>query len=215
MPDTQDEAYCQVFTRDAAFVVGNTLFVAGFRESYRRPELAGLASLLDQFPKVAVIDRGCLEGGDVVLLGPDLVLIGTNENSDQSGFDQASDRIRQDGISHVIQVRHGGLHLDCCLAPLPNGDGLFSPGRLSSDACDLLSSCFRRLVALDPEEDARHLAANLLWVDEETVVSNIHVPKTNALLRSLGFQVLAVDYTEAIHAWGSIRCTVCPLVRAN
>src|SRR5262245_14580897 len=41
-PETQDEAFCQVFTRDPCFAVGDTLYVGTLRDPRRHAETHGL-----------------------------------------------------------------------------------------------------------------------------------------------------------------------------
>src|SRR5262245_18796761 len=44
-PTPQAEAFCQVFTRDPCFAVGNTLFLGSLRDAYRHPEVGGLVGI--------------------------------------------------------------------------------------------------------------------------------------------------------------------------
>jgi N-dimethylarginine dimethylaminohydrolase len=57
------------------------------------------------------------------------------------------------------------------------------------------------------------LAANLLWLDERQVVSGSATPRTNELLRSRGYEVHELDFSQMVCMWGSFRCVACPLVR--
>jgi len=51
-PAPQPEAFCQVFTRDPCFAVGDRLLVGSLRDKYRQAEIAGLSELRKQFTKV-------------------------------------------------------------------------------------------------------------------------------------------------------------------
>src|SRR6266568_1905242 len=87
-PDTREDAFCQVFTRDPCFVVGDTLFVGSLRDAYRHPEIAGLAQLRGQVETVGDLSGGGarIEGGDVMVLDEGLrVLVGMNWQPNSPG----------------------------------------------------------------------------------------------------------------------------------
>ena len=69
--------------------------------------------------------------------------------------------------------------------------------------------------SLDHRGDPRffHLAANLLWLNDRHAISGAACRKTNALLRSKGYEVHEVDFSQLVCLWGSVRCVTCPLVR--
>jgi len=219
-PTPIDRADDQVFTRDPCFVVGNgnksVLFVASMRDEYRLPEVKGIASVRDRIAKT--IDPpgegSVVEGGDVFQMNPELVLVGIGDTTNEAGYQHVKEVLSQNGIE-VIAVPHKALHLDCCLAPLPDGSALYSKSRLPETSKDIIQckANIREWHKLDPHEDKKYLASNMLWLDEKTVVSTTHVPKTNDFLRDKGFKVIEVEFDQMIHMWGSVRCCVCPLLR--
>jgi N-dimethylarginine dimethylaminohydrolase len=115
----------------------------------------------------------------------------------------------------IVRVPHGALHLDCCVAPLPDGAALIALAKLPESSFRLLQRVFDKLIPLNADEAALHLAANLLWLDAARVVSNTAALSTNALLRRRGFQVIELDYSEPVALWGSVRCAVCPIERST
>ncbi|SRR6266404_1293949 len=216
-PITEPGAFCQVFTRDPAFAIGNTLFVGSLRDAYRKPETAGLTALRARFSKVVDLSRNdaSIEGGDVIVLdGARRVLVGMNHHTNDAGYDNLSDALAKSRIQ-AIKIAHRALHLDCCLAPLPDGDALIAVQKLPARSLDILRHQFQRLIPLDADEAALSLAANIFWVDAQTVVSGVRTPKTNQLLRRKGYGVVELDFSELISLWGSFRCVVCPVERLN
>jgi N-dimethylarginine dimethylaminohydrolase len=214
-PETQVGASCQVFTRDPCFAVGETLYLGSLRDSYRHPEVAGLVAIGQQVPRVTSLwgNDARIEGGDVMLLqGGRLVLVGMNRHTNEAGFLNLSGHLADPGTT-VVCVPHRALHLDCCLAPLPDGGALVATDCLPPETLSLLGSHFRELVPLDRQEAALHLAANLLWLDETQVVSPVAARKTNQLLRSRGYEVHELDFTALVNMWGSFRCVTCPILR--
>jgi N-dimethylarginine dimethylaminohydrolase len=213
-PNPQAAAFCQVFTRDPCFAVRNTLFLGSLRDPYRYPEVAGLVDIGRATPAVAALwgNGAMLEGGDVFVIDDGkTVLVGMHRHTNQAGFDHLAQHFRGPGFE-VVAVPHKVLHLDCCFAPLPSGEALIASDRLSDEGRQLLERRFR-LIELDSVEASLHLAANLLWLDERRVVSGSAARRTNELLRSKGYEVHELDFSQVVCMWGSLRCVTCPLVR--
>ena len=214
-PQAQPGAFCQVFTRDPCFAVGDTLYLGSLRDAYRHPEVAGLVPIGQQVSKVASLggSGARIEGGDVMVLkGGRLVLVGMNRHTNEAGIQNLSGHLAAAG-ANVVRVPHRALHLDCCLAPLPTGEALVAADHLPPESVSLLGIHFRELIPLDRREAALQLAANFLWLDETQVVSSAAARKTNHLLRSRGYEVHELDFTALVNMWGSFRCVTCPILR--
>lgn len=214
-PETQKEALFQVFARDPCFAIGETLFVGGLRDPWRYDETTGLRDICTRFERVIDLsgDGATIEGGDIMVLDAGRrVLVGMNKHTNEGGFRKLSDALVGSDIE-VVRVPHEGIHLDCCLTPLPNGEALYAPDTLPESSVSGVSKYFSRLIALDREEAAVGLAANVFWLDERHVVSSVVAKKTNVLLREMGYEVIEFDFSDLVNNWGSFRCTVCPIER--
>ncbi len=212
----QTSAPYQVFARDPSFVIGRTLYVASLKDPWRHSETAGLREIRSQFADVVSLSssQAAIEGGDVMILdGTRKVLIGINRNTTEAGFRALAEGMNG-SAPELIRVPHEALHLDCCLAPLPDGSALYAADKLPETSVRALRSSFEKMIPLDQGEASVYLAANLLWLDAARVISGSAAKKTNALLRRRGFDVIELDYSELVALWGSIRCTVCPVERS-
>lgn len=212
-PDTRAAAFCQVFTRDPCFVVGDTLFAGGLRDEWRHPESPALGGLRALLPRVVDLSGAgaLIEGGDVMVFDAGRrVLVGSNRHTNDAGFRRLADALPG---AEVVRVPHRALHLDCCLAPLPDRGALYHAAVLPDASVELLGRYFDRLIPLDPDEAALRLAANVFWLDRRRVVSSLHAPRTNARLRGMGYEVRELDFSQLTALWGSFRCVVCPLLR--
>ena len=127
-------------------------------------------------------------------------------------FQKLSDALAGSGLD-VVRVPHEALHLDCCLAPLPNGEALYAAAWLPKSSVAALARHFKRLIPLNRDEATRHLAANIVWLDRRTVVSSTATKKTNALLRGKGYVVIELAFSDLVRQWGGFRCAVCPVQR--
>jgi N-dimethylarginine dimethylaminohydrolase len=212
-PNTQAAVFCQVFTRDPCFAVGDTLFLGSLRDPYRHPEVAGLVDIGRASSAVAALwgNGAMIEGGDVFVINAKTVLVGMHRHTNESARCLLAAYLPGREIE-VVAVPHKALHLDCCFAPLPNGEALIARDRLCEQGLQQLDQRFR-LIDLDPAEATLHLAANLLWLDERRVVSGTSAPNTNQLLRSRGYEVHELDFSQLVCMWGGFRCVTCPLVR--
>lgn len=208
-PINQHWAFDQVFTRDPGFVIGQSFFSARMRDEHRLTELIGLEQLQMRMRCLNSISNGTLEGGDVIVLSNDVVLVGLGEITNSEGIDSLEEQVDHE----VLRIPHDGLHLDCCFAPLPNGAALVAADRLPDGSLHILDRIFSELIHVPAEEAILGLATNLLWLNPETVVSTTTSPKTNELLRSRKYDVLEMEYSQPIAFWGSVRCTLCPLYR--
>lgn len=214
-PETHKDALFQVFARDPCFAIGETLFVGGLRDPWRHPETTGLRDIRTQFERVIDLsgEGATIEGGDIMVLDSGRrALVGMNKHTNEDGVRNLSDALCGSGIE-VVRGPHEALHLDCCLAPLPTGEALYAPGKLPESSMAAISKHFGGLIALDREEAAVRLAANVFWLDERCVVSGVETKKTNTLLREMGYEVIELDFSDLVSNWGSFRCSVCPIER--
>jgi N-dimethylarginine dimethylaminohydrolase len=215
-PDPLETAPSQIFTRDPSFVIDETLFLGALRDPCRRHEPTGLFSLCREVQRPIDLHQAetYIEGGDIFVLDrPRSLLIGTHRHTNQRGVRALTSHLPSNR-PRVIVVPHHALHLDCCLAPLPDGTALYVPGKLPESSVKALREVFPRMAPIDRREGLLHLAANLFWLDPETVVSNLAAPITNRELRKRGYRVLAIEFSHITGIWGSFRCVTCPLVRA-
>jgi N-dimethylarginine dimethylaminohydrolase len=214
-PSVVDGDTAQLFTRDPCFVVGSTLFLGQLRDAHRDGEVDALPPVCRSTPSLVDLrqEDATIEGGDVLVLDSGRkVLVGTSRHTNDAGFGLLSDALTARGIE-VVRVPHRRLHLDCCIAPLPDGSALFHHRSLPAESVKVLKSVFKELTPLDRGEADRYLAANLLWLDRENVVSGVQAKKTNARLRTMGFTVHELDFTNVKRMWGSFRCVTCPIRR--
>ena len=153
-PEAQHAASGQVFTRDPCFAIGERLFVGGLRDEWRHAETTGLSEIRARCESVIDLsgDGATIEGGDVMVFGSSRrVLVGLSRHTNAAGFQKLSDALAGSGLD-VVRVPHDALHLDCCLAPLPNGEALYAAAWLPKSSVAALARYFKRLIPLNREK---------------------------------------------------------------
>ena len=116
------------FTRDAGMVVGSGVIIGSMRYTVRWTEEILLKTLFEHHPllqNAGIIYDGSeerragytIEGGDVHVLRPDLVLIGMSERSSPGAFDTIAEQlVKQQGIRDILVVilpmDRSMIHLD-------------------------------------------------------------------------------------------------------
>lgn len=217
-PDTQKNTPTQVFTRDPSFVIRDTIFIGSMRDSYRYSEVKGLSNITEHIEHVVNLQASdtIIEGGDIIVLNDgNIVLVGIGQITNDVGYQKLYNHLKIMGIEKIEKIPHSALHLDCCLAPLPDGEALFSTKNLPSSSREILEKYFKKMTPLDKIEDEKFLASNVLWLNPEEVVSNTLTKKTNDYLRSKKYFVHELDFSQPISMWGSFRCATCPLLRED
>ncbi len=187
------------FQRDPQFVVGDRVYLSAMATTARErepllaeeiftrhPALAGAGAVVPLAPPAAGepghdpdLAAATLEGGDVLVASPEVLLVGLSERTNRRGVEALGEelRARQTSFRHLIVVelpaRRSFMHLDTvftfidrstCLAYLP----VIEPGRSQS--------AHVYLVDLDAERLAFRLAPSLLAALAEAGIEPDVVP---------------------------------------
>ncbi len=187
------------FVQDPAVVIAGVAVVGRMGAQSRRGEEEAIAGLLAaRFPTRRLAAPATLEGGDVLPLA-DRVVVGLSGRTNRAGIDQLAAALHAQGVDlpvYAAPVRDS-LHLLTPLTPVgPRAllvvEGVTPPPELG------------RLETLTvPAEEA--YAANVLALGPR-VVMPAGYPRTAALLRAYGCEVLPVPLTEFAKANGGATC---------
>ncbi len=142
------------FTRDAGMVVGDGGIIGSMRHTVRWTEEILMKVLFTYHPKLrngGLIYDGSeerragytLEGGDVHVLRPDVVMIGLSQRSSPAGFDVLAERLRERGMEHILLVvlptDRAMIHLDMIFTMIDREHCVvFPPMFVGPDRCAVL-----------------------------------------------------------------------------
>ena len=210
----------QIFARDIGFVIGDHFFVANMKEPVRQKEIEGINGVLEQIDprKIVRVPEGAtVEGGDVILWN-DYVFIGESGRTNAEGVaflqkmlpdkEVVSLRLRQskDPVEHI-------LHLDCAFQPIGEEDAIFYPDGFidpPEPIMDIFSD--RQLIRVNKEQKVR-MCPNIFSISPEKLVVEEGFKDLKPLLKSRGYQLFEIPYSETSKLSGLLRCSTLPLRR--
>lgn len=230
-PDVIDN-YNQIFTRDIAFVIDDTLIEANILPD-REKEYKAIEKVTSQIKpeKVVILPKEChVEGGDVMPWN-DYIFIGTYSGNDYADFITARTNIDavialQELFPHKkvksfelrksnSNAKENALHLDCCFQPIGKDKAiLHKNGFLVEKEYEWLVNFFGKENVFEiTKEEMYNMNSNVFSISEEVIISEKNFTRLNTWLREKGFTVEEVPYTEIAKQEGLLRCSTMPLIR--
>jgi N-dimethylarginine dimethylaminohydrolase len=205
------------FTRDTSLMTpwGLIGLRPGADHRVREVDAVMTAAAAAGVPVLGRIQEGRVEGGDVAILRPGLLLIGiSGERTDEAGAKSLGAIFKRKGWE-VLTYRFDPhfLHLDTlfCLADR----------NLAMACSDVLeASLLTRLDALGIDvmpvsyKEARLLGCNLVALGDRRVLTAGTCSRIDAELAVRGYRAIAVDLSEFTKCGGGAHCLTMPLRRS-
>lgn len=216
----------QLYPRDPLLTVGDRFIETELLFPFRRRERFGIRRALDRrfaqakmarvsMPPLVpppVYGRGTapwgrgavLEGGDVLVLGRD-ILVGLSGNaSNPEGVRWLAEYLGAGYRVHGVRLSPHVLHLDCCLSIPKEGLAVVYPEAFP----DGLPQCLRgwETVGVSAAEALEGFACNGLILDEKALILTAGVPRVADSLRAAGQEVMEVPFDAVTFFGGSLRC---------
>ena len=206
-----------VFTRDSVLMTPWGLVELRPSEPHRRGEPAHLAGALRAFgiESLGAVDEGRVEGGDVCLLRPGLVMIGiSGERTDEAGA-RSLGRIFERGgwraLYTNIDPRY--LHLDTQFTLVSNESAVACLETLETGFAETLAGLGIELIPANADEVDR-LEANLLSLGGNRVMAPAGDTRINRALRRRGLDLIEVEIDQFVRCGGGVHCLTMPLARS-
>ena len=204
----------QHYTRDIAFCIDDAFFVARMGTRYREPEQRVLAALMPRLSKVVRLERGRIEGGDVMLYG-DKVLVELGEATDTEGVDELRRKLEElDNPREVVAIpfaHRGVIHLDTKFNIVGNNVALIARESFRPDTVRWFEKHFDLIEATDAE--ANSLEVNTFVIGGGKVIVRETSGRLTKLIQAKEMTPIPLDYAEVTRWPGSFRCTTLPLER--
>lgn len=205
----------QLYPRDLAFAIDDTLFLARSRDPIRRKEQRALLPLLPELSRVERLDQGLIEGGDVIVTD-DVVFVGLGEASNLSGVTALREGLRRVGSTReVVPIEftsRGVVHLDTKFTIVGPQLAYVHSASLTPASRAQLAARFEIIEATDAE--ARSLMVNTVALAPDRIVIDQRAVRLADALRAHAIEPIVTDFSEVTKFPGGFRCATLPLRRS-
>ncbi|MDG1212593.1 MAG: arginine deiminase family protein [Flavobacteriaceae bacterium] len=222
----------QIFSRDIAFVIEDTLIKANILPD-REEEYQAIKYIVDQIDPVKIVHppkEVHVEGGDVMPWN-EYIFVGTYTGSDYSDYitartNQAAIDFLSDLFPHKIvkafelkksntNPKENALHLDCCFQPVGKDKAiLHKEGFLIASEYQWLKDYFGPENIFEiTQEEMYEMNSNIFSISPTVVVSDERFTRLNEWLSDKGITVETIEYKEIAKQEGLLRCSTLPLIR--
>lgn len=215
------------YARDPMLVIGKNVVETAISIPFKVKERYALRPILAERVKgsdaqyvsmpvpTPVFDRDheiYLEGGDVLLNGYEIYVGNSGLGSNRAGMEWLGHFLGPRYKVHEIQLSPEFEHLDCVLALTRPGLGVICRDGIVGE----MPRSLQKWDFVDvSKDDAKKLAANLMVIDERTVVIDKQHSRVGEELTKSGVEVIGIPY-DAVAGWGGgLRCSHHPLVRES
>ena len=222
----------QIFSRDIAFVIEDTLIKANILPD-REKEYQAIKYIVDQIDSLKVVhppEAVHVEGGDVMPWN-DYIFVGTYTESDYPDYITA--RTNQAAVDFLIDLfphkivkafelkksntnpKENALHLDCCFQPVGKDKAiLHKEGFLKEEEYHWLRDYFGPENIFEiTKEEMYEMNSNIFSISPTVVVSDERFTRLNKWLSAKGITVETIEYKEIAKQEGLLRCSTLPLIR--
>jgi dimethylargininase len=185
-----------VFVEDVVVVFDDLAVITRPGARSRRGEVDGVRAVMEAsgLSVAAIAEPATLEGGDVLKVGR-TAYVGRSSRTNEAGIAQLRELLEPRGWDVVAVPVTKVLHLKTGVTALPGGTVIgYAP--LVDDA-----SVYREFLPVPEAEGSA-----VVVLDEHTVLMSASAPRTAALLRERGLDVVAVPVTEFEKLEGCVTC---------
>ena len=167
-----------LFTRDSSVWIGGRVAVTSLAMPARRRETTLTGAIYAHHPRFAGVapvygpHLEPVEGGDVLLLAPGVIAVGTGERTTPAGVERLARHVLADGLAHTVLAvpiaqDRATMHLDTVLT------------MVDRDAIVMYPNVAHELTAL-----------TLRWRDDDLVVSDKPAPFVDVAAEAMGIEAL-------------------------
>ena len=199
----------QVFARDSSAMGPNGTFITQLSQWWRRGEYAPAIRFHQEtgIPIRGMVTAGSLEGGDVMIVEPGSVLIGSGETRTQeTAARQLAGWFEEDGWEARVQpFPERYVHIDVLVAVLGEKLAAVCAEVLPASVVQWLRDKGFDLIEVSAEQ-AFTLGVNGISLGSDRVISATGATDLNAALRARGIEVIDLDLSMFTLGGGGAHC---------
>lgn len=202
-----------LFTRDVGIIIGNTVIPSKMRYDYRSVEVPEMLSKIAEENIIKTNQEYKMEGGDVVFLEPNLLLIGIGPRTNENGLNLLKTLFPKKEFIAFSTVRNEeAFHIDTNLGILGKKHLVYLPELVPQDVIQLLTDREYTFVEAEMLEHDT-CCTNILALNDRKIVAAAENKVTNARIRKSGVEVVEVPLKDILSFGGGPHCLTLPLVR--
>ena len=198
LPELADDPDA-VFVEDTALLLEGHAIITRPGAASRIGEVESTAAGLEERFELHRIERGFVDGGDVLRIGPRLH-VGLSSRTNEEGVSALAELVRPLGFEVTKAELRDCLHLKTG-ATFAGEDGSGTPVLIYHEA----SVDPRQFAGVEPLAVAEAAAANCVRAGDRLILPAGN-PRTAAALRDRGFHVVEVDVSELQKAEAGVTC---------
>lgn len=214
--ELEDHLAFQCFTRDSSQMTPWGAVINQLSRIERRGEWSQVLKFYERtgIPIWHHITDGTIEGGDIHVIKPGLLLIGySGTRTTRQGAQQLANRFEAEGWeTKLYGFPEHFLHLDVLFCMVGEGLALACTDALDDDIIGWFARHDIKLIPVSFKETMQ-LGCNALSLGDKRVVSPKHNRKTNAALKDAGLHVLEPELDCFTRGGGGIHCLTMALRR--
>jgi N-dimethylarginine dimethylaminohydrolase len=199
----------QVFARDSSVMTPNGAVVTQMAQQWRRGEYAPVIRFYqdNDLPIHRMITAGSIEGGDVTIVEPGVMLIGNGEERTQiQAARQLAEWMEAEGWEVRIEPIPGQfVHIDVLVSILAPKLAAVCVESASGGLVGWLREKGFEILEVSTA-DAFELGVNAISLGGERVISTAGSAKLNDQMRALGLQVFDPDLSMFTKGGGGAHC---------
>lgn len=146
-------------------------------------------------------------------LDPKHMVIGIGPSSSLDGVEQVTPILKRAGVEEIHLAYYSDfMHLDLVLGIANAWLAIVDPIRLNIHTINYLMEKGFNILEV-PDEEARRQALNIVTLEPGKVIIPTGSPKTAAMLRKEGVDVIDAPFTEGAKQQSAARCSTCDMIR--
>lgn len=164
--------------------------------------------------RIEQITAGKIEGGDVCVARPGLLIVGVSgKRTDEAGAEAFAARFRREGWDVLLyHFDEHFLHLDTIFSMVRPDLALGCVEVLDDAFLEAVASRGIRVLPVTYKE-ARQLGCNVVSIDGRRIIAGTSTPRVTAMMEEAGLTVFATEIDQFTACGGGVHCLTMPLQR--
>lgn len=199
----------QVYTRDLAFVIKDTIFISNMQSVSRKTETPYLINFVKENNLKYYKMKNNIEGGDIIPYD-DIVFVGISTRTTIEAANELQEVLKEKNMNiTVVPINFDPvtIHLDNAFNTLDKGEGVISPYVYDRQ---VIEKYIDKLYDIS-KEDADNLGTNYIYLGNRKVLSCSE--KVTKLLNDNGYKAKYIEFSEIAKGEGGFECSTLSLLR--